>query len=318
VPREEENSVPGSPEDTQPLADRAEAAGCPAHPSRLAIILVNWNTADLLVQCLESVRSSAAGREAQIVVVDNASEDDSVTRLRERFPDVEVIENTRNVGFAKANNEGAARCSADLLVLLNTDTIVSPDSLKRMAEFMDENPEVGILGPRLLGSDGLPQSSCRTEPSALSAFLEATLLGRLFRRSRFFGRAEMTWFDHRSTIDADYVSGACLMIRRALWEELGGFDGSFFFYGEDADLCRRARKTGARVVFYGDAEITHLGGGSAQRVGPKAAVEGYRSAFLFVRKHRGRGSVAAGCGETEDLRGRLANAALRAHLPRPG
>jgi len=253
----------------------------------LSIILVNWNTAELLCRCLDTVFASPAGQAAEIVVVDNASADGSVARVRERFPQVRLIENPVNVGFARANNQGARECSGDLLLLLNTDTEVRPGALEALTDFIVNRDDVGVVGPRLVSPDGSVQSSCRTEPGLLNAKLEALGLTRLAPRSRLFGRPEMTWFDHRSTLDVDYVSGACLLIRRELWDRLGGFDEGFFFYGEDADLCRRARQAGSRVVYFPEAEVLHLGGASAARVGPKRAIEGYRAVLRFARKHHG-------------------------------
>lgn len=254
----------------------------------LSIILVNWNTAELLCRCLETVLASPAGQGAEIVVVDNGSVDDSVARVRERFPQVRLIENSANTGFARANNQGARECTGALLLLLNTDTEVREGALEALTGFVASHDDVGIAGARLLSPDGSVQSSCRTEPGLLNALLEALYLTRLAPRSRLFGRPEMTWFDHGSVLDVDYVSGACLLIRRALWDRLGGFDEGFFFYGEDADLCRRARQIGYRVVYFPGAEVLHLGGASAARIGPKRAIEGFRAVLRFARKHHGR------------------------------
>ncbi|HOS93983.1 MAG TPA: glycosyltransferase family 2 protein [Armatimonadota bacterium] len=253
----------------------------------------NWNTAELLCRCLETVLASPPGQEAEVVVVDNASIDDSVARVRERFPQVRVIQNPANVGFARANNQGAHECSGDVLLLLNTDTEVREGALEALTDFITSHDDVGIVGPRLVSPDGSVQSSCRTEPGLLNALLEALALTRLAPRSRLFGRPEMTWFDHHSALDVDYVSGACLAIRRELWNQLGGFDEGFFFYGEDADLCRRARQAGFRVAYFPEAEVLHLGGASAARVGPRKAIEGYRAALRFARKHHGRAYAVA-------------------------
>lgn len=253
----------------------------------LSIILVNWNTADLLCRCLETVLASPVGQGAEIVVVDNASVDDSVARVRERFPQVRLIGNSVNAGFARANNQGARACVGDFLLLLNTDTEVRAGALEALVSFLTAHGGIGIAGARLVSADGSVQSSCRTEPCLINALLEALGLTRLAPRSRLFGRPEMTWFDHQSVADVDYVSGACLLIRRDLWERLGGFDEGFFFYGEDADLCRRARQAGSRVVYFPGAEVLHLGGASAARVGPRKAIEGYRAVLRFARKHHG-------------------------------
>jgi len=260
----------------------------------LSIVLANWNTQDLLRQCLASLARSEAGRGAEVIVVDNASADGSAAMLRSEFPQVTVIENAENVGFARANNQGAATASGDLLLLLNTDTEAPEGALEALVRFLADHPDVGIVGPRLVGADGRAQNSCRTEPGLPNLILETTGLAAALPRSRFFGRPAMTWFDHWTTVDVDYVQGACLLIPRPLWDELGGFDEAFFFYAEDADLCRRARERGWRVVFFGDAEVVHYAGASATKVGAKAAIEGFRSTLWFCRKHHG-GPYAAAC-----------------------
>lgn len=244
---------------------------------QLSIIIVNWNTGDLLAQCLDSLCTQALPPAWEIIVVDNASQDDSVTMLEARFPMVRVIANVENVGYARANNQAAALARGRYLLLLNPDTIVSQEALAELIAFMKNHPEIGVCSPRLLLPDGTPQ------PYAFGA---DPTPGYLLRRG--WNRLVLHRSMHNWAIDTpqivDWVSGACLMVRRQSWQQVGGFDEHFFMYFEDNDLCLRLRQAGWQAVYNPLVGITHLGGRSLRQnpTVPRAYQESLR---YFYQKH---------------------------------
>jgi hypothetical protein len=252
---------------------------------RVSVIVVSFNTRDLLSRCLKSLRSSHRPPETEAIVVDNASADDSSGMVAGEFPEVRLILPGENLGFAKANNLAAEEARGEYLLLLNSDAAVDEDAIPELARFLDEHPSAGIVGPRLRNPDGTHQPSARTFPCPMNLFLEATGLGGLVDRTHHYG------FSGDETIRVDYVSGAALMIRRNLWRELGGFEESYFFYGEDADLCWRAKEGGAETWFVHTAGAVHEGGASTAALRRDAAIEGYRAYLLFIGEHQGKAAL---------------------------
>jgi N-acetylglucosaminyl-diphospho-decaprenol L-rhamnosyltransferase len=252
----------------------------------LSIVIVNYRTERLLKGCLESIYAGSNGTPLDIWVVDNSSRDSSVAMVRSLFPKVKVIENPSNVGFSRANNLVISQCRSDYVLLLNPDTLILGEAIERMVKFMKQHPEVGIAGCKVLNRDGTLYLPCRRSiPTPEVAFYRLTGLSRLFPKSRALARYNLTYEDPDRTHEVDAVSGAFLMIRRQVVEEIGLLDEQFFMYGEDLDWCLRAKRAGWTVMYYPAAEIIHYQGQSTKYNSRKAAVEFYRAMYLFHRKH---------------------------------
>jgi len=199
---------------------------------------------------------------------------------------VNVIENKENVGFAKANNQAIAKCTGDYILLLNPDTLILQNAVEKMVDFMDRNPTVGICGCKVLNKDGTLQLACRRSiPTPNVAFFRLTGLSKLFPHSKIMAKYNLTYLDPDKPHEVDAVSGAFLMIRRKVIDDIGKLDERFFMYGEELDWCLRAKKAGWTVMYYSDAEIIHYKGECSRSNGRKAAFEFYRSMYLFHKKH---------------------------------
>jgi GT2 family glycosyltransferase len=259
-----------------------------------SLIIISYNQPRLLAECLESLPAGAPRHRQEVIVVDNASTDDSAD-VAERWqsPDGQratVIRNRRNLGFTKANNQGIARATGRYLVLLNNDTVVHPGALSAAIDYLDQHPDIGAAGLRLLNADGSLQLSCRRFPSFTQAlFNRYSLLTRLFPNNRYSREYLMTDEGHDTVRDVDWVSGACLVIRRETLEQVGLLDERFFMYSEDVDYCFRVWQAGWRVTYLPFAEVVHYIGQSTSRNRTKTIVERHRSMFRFYRKHYSRG-----------------------------
>ncbi|MFB3882494.1 MAG: glycosyltransferase family 2 protein [Armatimonadota bacterium] len=251
----------------------------------LSVCIVNWNTRQDLEEALRSVTESIPGLDLEVIVLDNASQDGSADMVRRQFPQVALIENRENAGFARGYNAAARRSTGRYLLVLNPDTIVHRGALGRLVEFMDAHPEAGAVGPRLLNSDGTLQFSCRRFPRPAAAMLRNTFLGRLVPGNRFTRDYLMQDWDHSSQRQVDWVSGAAICIRREAWEQTGGFDEGYFMYAEDMDWCLRAEQAGWRVYYLPDAVITHRIGRSSDQRPLAMVIQFHRSAARFYWKH---------------------------------
>ena len=263
----------------------------------LSVIVLSWNTRELLANCLESLQCQAGDLALEAIVADNASEDGSREMVRARFPKVKLVVNSTNVGFGAGNNAAAPHATGRYVLFLNSDTVVTEGALGRLVRFADSSPDIGIVGPKLLNGDGSLQYSCRRYPNLGAGFFRSTPLGRLFPKNRFAADYMMTDWDHASPRDVDWVSGAALMIRRSLIDQIGCFDEAFYMYCEDVDLCWRAnhaplpgsyaansQKTW-RVVYYPDSEIYHFIGKSSDQAPTRMTYEFHKSQYLFYKKH---------------------------------
>lgn len=252
----------------------------------VSVIIVNWNTRDDLRECLRSLHPSLhPGVAMEIIVVDNASWDDSVVMVKREFPDVKLIENRLNEGFGKAHNRGSHVAQGRYLMLLNTDAKAHPGALKELVDYADAHPDIGIIAPKVLNPDGTLQYSCRRFPVYEAGLFRNTMLGRLFPHNRFVRDYLMTDFDHAHTADVDWVSGCAMMIRREMWDKLGGFDERFFMYCEDVDLCWRAHEASWRVVYHPQAVVTHTIGRSTDKAVNAMIRQFHYSHRLFFQKH---------------------------------
>lgn len=259
----------------------------------LSIGIVNWNTQQLLDQCLQSVYDTMDGLEAEVIVVDNNSSDGSVEMVVEKYPRVRLFALYTNTGFSHANNLAYSRSRGRYFLMLNSDTIVLPGALKVLVEFLREHPEAGVVGCRLLNADGTLQRSCSPFPTPVTELFDALYLSKIFPKSRLFGHFAMSYWDFASAREVDFAGGSCLALRREALEEVGLLDETFFMYSEEADLCYRMKRAGWGVFYTPDASVIHLGGGSSKLDVKRTVVELYRSKHRFMLKHYGTGSAAA-------------------------
>lgn len=253
----------------------------------LSIIIVNWNTKDLLLRCLQSVFSTANGLDYEVIVVDNASTDDSLAAVQEYYPRVKIIQNQENVGFAKANNQAINLARGRYYLLLNTDAFVHQGTLKTLINYMDAFPKIGAAGCRLYYEDGTLQRSANAFPTLFTELWQALWLDRLFPNNQTFGKYTMSYWGLDDFREVDWVMGACMILRREAIEQVGLLDERFFMYSEEADLCYRIKHGGWIVSYIPDASATHLWGGTSRKVPSETFLRLYRSRILFFRKHYG-------------------------------
>ena len=232
-----------------------------AESPRLSIVVVSFNTRDVTLECLRSVFSETRDASFELIVVDNASSDGSAEAIGEEFGQVRLIGLDENIGFGRANNLAAEQSQGDLLLLLNPDTVVLDGAIDKLVAFADSRPEAGIWGGRtLFGDRSLNPTSCWRGMSLWGLFCRGVGLTTLFPNSAVFNSEGYGGWQRDSIRRVDTVTGCFFLIRTSLWRELEGFDPAFYMYGEEADLCLRARRLGAGPVVTPDAEIIHYGG----------------------------------------------------------
>ena len=253
----------------------------------ISVVIVSHNTRDLLMACLGALYSSQGiGQPLQVIVVDNASQDGSVEAVRASFPEVEVIAKAENLGFSKANNLGLKRSNGEYILLLNPDTVVNPDVLRIMENYLSEHPEVGMVGCRLITADGKLDLACRRKfPSAWDGFCRASGLSELFPQWRLFGGYNLQYLDENKTYPIDCVNGAFMFCRREAVLKVGPMDEAFFMYAEDMDWCYRFKQAGWQVVYHPAATTLHVKGASSNSRSNLMIREFFRSNELFYRKH---------------------------------
>ena len=230
----------------------------------LSIVIVSYNTRDILRNCLKSVYAHLLDSAFEVIVVDNASTDGSVAMVESEFPGVILLKNSENKGFAAANNQGFKVAAGEYWLLLNSDTVILEDVLQKSLDYMRKRPLVGMLGCRVLNPDRSLQETCFMWPSLLNIFIQSTGLGRVFPESTFFRRERLHGWSRNSEREVDAITGCYLLLRAAVAEKIGYLDESFFFYGEETDWCRRCRDAGYKVMFTPVGEIIHIGGASGK------------------------------------------------------
>lgn len=252
----------------------------------LSIIIVNFNVKEFLQNLLGSIQKSCGNITTEVIVIDNASDDGSVEILREKFPWVKLIANKKNLGFGRANNLGLEISQGKYILLINPDTIVQEDTFQKLIAFFERTPDAGLLGCKVLNSDGTLQLACRRGfPGPWTSFTKVTGLSRLFPKSRLFARYNLTYLDENETYEVDAISGAFMMMKREVYETIGGFDSQFFMYGEDLDLCYRVQKAGYKVYYVHETQIIHYKGESTKRSSMDETKVFYDAMHLFVKKH---------------------------------
>ncbi|MFP4497413.1 MAG: glycosyltransferase family 2 protein [Vulcanimicrobiota bacterium] len=253
----------------------------------LSIVMVNWNGKDITRDCLNSIYKYEYPFEFELFLVDNASTDGSVEILKKEFPKVNFLVNKENLGFTRANNVAFSQCTGKYIFLLNNDTIVEEGTLEKLVTFMDEHPEVGACGPRVLNADGTLQPQCRRGDLTISAAVSYVLgLHKLFPGSKFFGKYLMTWQPDNVTHEIEAASGCAFMIRREIFEEVGWLDSDYFLSGDDIDLSLRLRRAGHRIFYVHDAPLVHLKGLSVNRHKNSFNIyHMFRSQYIYYKKN---------------------------------
>lgn len=252
----------------------------------VSIIIVNYNVRDFLHQSLLSLQKALKGIRSEIFVVDNASDDGSAEMVRRRFPRIRLIANATNLGFAKANNIALKKAHGKFLLLINPDTIVQEDTIRVMVEFLQSHPEAGLAGCKILNPDGSFQPACRRGfPTPWVAFTRIIGLGKLFPRTKLFGKYNLTYLNTDETYPVDAVSGSFMMVRRETFKQVGGLDESYFMYGEDLDWFYRIRQAGWLIFYVHSTQIIHYKGESTRRSSLDEIRLFYNAMHLFVEKH---------------------------------
>jgi len=271
----------------------------------LSVVIVSWNVRDLLRRCLRSVLDSgpepgrdpnsspspqghSANLQVEIIVVDNGSSDGSTEMVRAEFPQVRLIANNENRGFTAANNQGLATSQGRYLMLLNPDTKVAGDALATMAGYLDERPRVGALGPQLRYADGRLQSSRRRFPTLATALFESTVVHESWPDNPFARRYRMADVPGDAIQPVDWLVGACLLVRREVYQQVGGLDEGFFMYSEEIDWCRRIKSAGWEIVYLPAATVIHYEGKSSEQVVAARQIYFQSSKVRYFGKHHGR------------------------------
>lgn len=256
----------------------------------VSVILVSYNTVEMTKKALSHLFASTGDYKMEVFIIDNDSKDRSAEILRREYPDITLIENTKNVGFGRANNQALAKIKSRYVLLLNTDAFVEPDTLSKTVQYMDGHPQCGILGTKFLGRDGSLQPSCRFFPTPWNIFLERSGLKRIFKHAKMVD--DMSW-DHASVRNCDWVPGCYYLIRKEVIDQVGLFDSRYFLYYEEIDHCFAAKSAGWQVTFFPHTSVVHLGGESAKSEGEITAsgqqidVLNMESELLYFRKNHG-------------------------------
>ena len=250
----------------------------------VSLVIINYNTKEFLGKCLKSIYENTHEISFEVFVVDNNSKDESTKMVKKEFPQVNLIKNEINVGFAKANNQAIRKSSGRYILLLNSDTLVSPNSLNMMKRFMDHHPQAGALGCKLLNPDLTLQPSCREFPSFVTLLFESTFLDQLFPSNKVIGRYKLSSWNHNEIREVDQPMGACLMVRRKTMEEVGLLDEGFHMFFEEVDWCYRIKKRGWKIYFLPEAKVIHYGGQSIRKVNFKMFFSWHKSRYRFFKK----------------------------------
>ena len=253
---------------------------------KLSIVIVNYNVKYFLEQCLHSVRKAVTGIDAEIFVVDNNSVDGSVDMLNQKFPEVKLIANKENAGFAKANNQAIKKSSGEYVLLLNPDTVVEDNTFAKVIQFMDDHADAGGLGVKMVDGKGnfLPESK-RGLPTPAVAFYKVFGFSRLFPKSKIFGKYHLGYLDKDKIHEVDILSGAFMLLRKSVLDKTGLLDETFFMYGEDIDLSYRIIKAGYKNYYFPKTRIIHYKGESTKKGSVNYVVVFYKAMIIFAGKH---------------------------------
>lgn len=272
--------------ETVDLSLRGKSKNDNTYDPDVSIIIVNFNTRQLTLDCLASVYVSQTSYQYEVIVIDNASHDGSVEAIREVYPDVELIANQNNTGFAVANNQGMEVAKGRYILLLNSDTVIQPNTLHTMIYFMDRHPEMGASGCKVILPDGSLDKACkRGFPTPSASFYYAFGISRLFPDRPKFNQYQLGHLSPDDEYPVDCLVGAFMLVRRETIDQVGGLDETFFMYGEDIDWCYRIKEAGWGIFYYPRTYIVHYKGGSARRKPLKITYEFHRAMWVFHCKH---------------------------------
>lgn len=252
----------------------------------VSIVIVNWNTCNILRDCLRSVYSETKGVRFEVIVIDNSSTDDSVAMVRSVFPQVVLVKNSENRGFAAANNQGMAIAKGRYILLLNSDTIVLDNAIAKTVAFSDAHRDAAVVGCRVLNPNRSLQPTCFMFPSILNMLLSSSYLYKLFPKNRFFGRERMTWWERDDIRQVNVVTGCFMLVRREAIDQVGVMDERFFMYFEETDWCYRVKQAGWKVMFTPCGKIIHLGGVSSKQIKHRVVNQWRKSMLLYYKKHK--------------------------------
>jgi len=252
----------------------------------ISIIIVNYNVKEFIQQAIISIKKACEKLEHEIFIVDNASTDGSQNLIRDKFPDVHLIANTENAGFAVANNQALKRASGEYILLINPDTIVQEDTFSVIIDFLKQHPECGMVGCKILNPDGSLQLACRRSfPTPWIAFTKISGLSNIFPRSKLFGKYNLTYLNQDETYEVEAISGSFMFFRKQVVQDIGYLDESFFMYGEDLDWCYRIREANWKIYYLPETKIIHFKGESSKKADIDLILQFYRAMKLFVEKH---------------------------------
>lgn len=257
----------------------------PKQPA-VSVLIVSYNVKQYLLHAIDTVRASNYNGHIEIIVTDNNSYDGSAEALKQSHPAVQIIANTENVGFGKAVNQGAEIATGDYLLILNPDTIIEESTIATFVEYMQSKPQVGMIGPKILNADGTLQPACkRSFPRPMVALPKLLGLSKLFPKSKWAGKYNLTYLDPDEIHSVDAISGSCMFVRKTIFEEIMGFDERFFMFGEDIDLCYQIKNKGFEIHYVPTAKIIHFHGESVKSA-PYDSIQAFYSAMvLFADKH---------------------------------
>ncbi|MEI7824713.1 MAG: glycosyltransferase family 2 protein [Chlorobiaceae bacterium] len=270
----------------------------------VSVIIVSYNTKDILRNCLQALFTHSTGIDLEVFVVDNNSTDDSALMVQSEFPSVRLTANTQNVGFAAANNQAFEHATGRYIILLNPDAYIRPSSIQHCIEFMDRTPQCGLCGGKIISPEGHIEPSARRFPNALYKLLTLSGISGKFPTSPILNHHEFGGFAHDRPIEVDWVPGTYTIVRKEMLDAIGFFDNRFYLYYEETDLCLRAKKAGWKVYFTPDAEVIHIGGASSKTRKDKtidvraAQVLSFRmrGECLYYRKNKGLISMLLATG----------------------
>ncbi|WP_077329087.1 glycosyltransferase family 2 protein [Virgibacillus siamensis] len=252
----------------------------------ISIIIVNYNTKIITADAIHSIRNSDTSYTYEIILVDNASSDRSVEYMEQQFDDVKIIANDKNLGFAKANNQAIREAEGRYILLLNSDTLIREDTLDMMTAYMDQHPDIGASGCRVVLGDGQLDKACkRGFPTPSASFFYMTGLSKIFPNSRKLNHYHMGYIDEFQEAPVDCLVGAFMMVRKETIDQVGLLDETYFMYGEDIDWCYRIKEAGWRITYNPQTTIIHLKGASNKQKSNKVLFEFHRAMIIFYKKH---------------------------------
>ncbi len=261
----------------------------------VSIVIVNWNTKELLAECLRSIYEHTKKLKFEIIVVDNASSDGSADLVKKLFPKVIVIQNDKNVGYATGNNQGLAVAKGKYALVLNSDTYFFDNTIAKVYEFAEKNNDAAVVGCKISNKDMTLQGSAFMFPSLNNLFLWVSYLSKIFPTHRFFGRERMGWWDWDSVHEAEVIVGCFMMVRMSAIKEVGPMDTAYFMYCEETDWCYRFKKAGWKILYAPISGLVHLGGESTKKKKGEMFLQMNSSILLYFHKHKGKVSYVFAC-----------------------